>query len=305
MFRFPRGMLNDETVAPYLIEALITWETHGDFQVLTLDFYLEESAGWVEVGAGLSDFITLRADLMEGDFRLLYLAWLKGRERVDEDWRDQSDEALPAGIEPPVPPGLQALTPGLSRFIDLVELDRFKIEAAAEQSVALAAPSPLDYHNLVRDLSRAECDRFLAAIANGEPGAVDALRRQLRPVPAPQPRTISATARTYDQLQQRAQVLAAAERQALAAEASQKHAAAMEAVALRKEAVWEEIGQMLDHGRRNATVYAEATDLLTKLAQLAEYQGREVEFHTRLLDLAERYARRPALLGRWREQGLL
>jgi hypothetical protein len=79
----------------------------------------------------------------------------------------------------------------------------------------------------------------------------------------------------------------------------------MDALAPRKEEVWEEILAMLDHDQRSASVYAAATDLLSELSQLAEYQGQEAAFQARLAELAERYVRRKALLRRWREQALL
>jgi len=305
MFRFPRGILNDEAVAPFLIDELISWETHGDFQVLAIDFNDEEGAGWIEEDAGLSDFIPLRADLMAGDYRLLYLAWMKALALEDEAWHDGPAEAIHANTQPPIPPGLKALSPALSRFADIFEVDRHMIAAAAELSAQRPVALPPDYAHLVAGLSREECDRLLTAIAEGKPGAVHALRRRLQPFSAPHSPITSATYQTYDQLRQRARKLAEAERRAAAEEAHRQHVAAMEALAPRKEAVWEEIVEMLDHGQRSAAVYARATELVTSLVWLAEFQGEEIAFRARLADLAERYARRKALLRRWREQELL
>ena len=77
MFRFPKGLLDEADILPYCIDEFITFDTIGKYQVLDLDFSPEEGEGWMEADAGLSHFIRLRADLLEGDFRLLYLAWLK------------------------------------------------------------------------------------------------------------------------------------------------------------------------------------------------------------------------------------
>ena len=77
MFRFPKGLLDEADIEPYCIDDYITFETIGKYQALDLDFSPEDGGGWIEAEAGLSHFIGLRADLLEGDYRLLYLSWLK------------------------------------------------------------------------------------------------------------------------------------------------------------------------------------------------------------------------------------
>jgi len=77
MFRFPNGLLDAADIEPYCVDECITLETIGEYQVLDLDFNPGDGDGWMEAEADLSHFIGLRADLLEGDYRLLYLAWLK------------------------------------------------------------------------------------------------------------------------------------------------------------------------------------------------------------------------------------
>jgi hypothetical protein len=77
IFRFPKGLLDKAEVKPYCIDESITEETIGKYQVLDLTFDSEEGGGWMEGEAELSQFIQLRTDLLEGDYRLLYLAWLR------------------------------------------------------------------------------------------------------------------------------------------------------------------------------------------------------------------------------------
>ena len=77
MFRFPKGLIDEADIEPYCMDEYISFETTGDYQVLDLDFNPEDGGNWMEAGAGLSHFIRLRADILDGDYRLLYLAWLK------------------------------------------------------------------------------------------------------------------------------------------------------------------------------------------------------------------------------------
>lgn len=74
MFRFPKGLLDEADLSPYCINDYISFETIEKYQVLDLDFCPEDGGGWMEAEAGLAHFIRLRADLLEGDYRLLYLA---------------------------------------------------------------------------------------------------------------------------------------------------------------------------------------------------------------------------------------
>ena len=91
VFRFPTGLLDEADISPYCIEDYITFEKIGKYQVLDLDFNPEDGGGWLEAEASLSYFIRLRADLLDGDFRLLYLAWLKAMTFYDEPYGDGDD----------------------------------------------------------------------------------------------------------------------------------------------------------------------------------------------------------------------
>ena len=62
---------------------------------------------------------------MPGDYRALYLAWLRTLEMED---------VLDSVVEPPVPPGLNELSSALRAFVDLFGVDQQLLEVAAEVS---------------------------------------------------------------------------------------------------------------------------------------------------------------------------
>jgi hypothetical protein len=139
MLRFPKGLLDEADIEPYCIDEYISFETIGKYQMLDLDFNPEDGGGWMESEAGLSHFIRLRADLLEGDYRLLYLAWLKamtidGSPYADEEYEDDDSDSLAYDREPAVPPGLKKLSPSLQNFVQVFEIDPFLVQAAAEAS---------------------------------------------------------------------------------------------------------------------------------------------------------------------------
>lgn len=306
MFRFPKGLVDEAHIEAYCVNEAISFETSEDYQVLDLDFNPQDGSGWMEAEASLSHFTRLRADILDGDYRLLYLAWLKAvtfYEEADEEECDEDDDSPACDREPPVPPGLKKLSPALQSFVQVFEIDPFLVQAAAEASPDPKKALAVEYASLVGRLSRPECDDFLTRLAEGEAGVALTLRKRLAAF-LPQPeRPQAAQARTIRQLSERARQLNQAEKKRQAEAARQKHSAEMKALSGREELTWRKVEDLLDNGRKAASVYDEATGLLEKLGQLAEFENRHAIFQQRLRRLAEKYAARSALMGRWRANG--
>jgi hypothetical protein len=304
MFRFPIGLIDEADIEPYCVDEYITFEKLGNYQVLDLDFGPEDGGGWMEAEAGLSHFIRLRADLPKGDFRLLYLAWLKAVTIDSDPYEDEDDDPdiTADDRESPVPPGLKKLSPSLQDFVGVFDIDPFLVQAAAEASPDIKKARAVDYRDLIERLSRAECDDFLARLAEGDPGVGLALRKRLGER-LPQEHREPARRRTIQQLIQRAAELEKAEKKCQEEAALQKHTAEMKALATREMQVWSQVETLLDSGRKSASVYDEATTLLEKLKQLAEFQNTPDSFEARLHQLAQKYASRPSLIDRWRGRG--
>jgi hypothetical protein len=104
MLRVPEKALDRRTVAAYCRRDNLDarWVNH----FLILRFFCERENGddWDDGDGWMSSLITLRADLMRGDMRSLYLGWLLCAQ--DEAFDEEE-------LEPPVPPGLGKLTPPL------------------------------------------------------------------------------------------------------------------------------------------------------------------------------------------------
>lgn len=307
MFRFPKGLLDEADIEPYCIDEFITFETIGKYQVLDLDFNPEDGGGWMEADAGLSHFIRLRADLLEGNYRLLYLAWLKamtmsGDPYADEGYDNDDTDVAAYDREPPVPLGLKKLSPSLQNFVQVFEIDPFLVQAAAEASPDLKDSLSVDYRELIGRLPRAECDDFLVRLAEGDPGVGLVLRKRLG-VFLPQERIQPAGRRTIQQLLERTEQLEKAEKKRQDEDARQKHIAEMKSLAACEAQVWRQVETLLETGRKIASVYDEATALLEKLKQLGEFQDKRDSFQARLQQLTQKYASRPSLIDRWKKRG--
>ena len=273
-------------------------------QVLKFEINQEEgfNEGIDERGL-LSTLGRLRDDLLLGDYRVLYLAWLKARE-LDSGYY-QEDEDDPENYlndsEPFLPAGLKQLTPALQAFIDLFEIDSFQVAAAAELSPSLSPVQAADLTRLVSHLSRQECDEFLLKMLNSEPGAVASLRKRLLSFEKSTARPQTGT-RSYGQLLKTAEKLSKAEFERQEAERRQKHTVEMQELAKRETQTCLDAEKTLASGY-TAHNYDYATTLLDKLRQLAQFQGTQPGFNIRLRALAEKYKGRGALIDRWKKRG--
>ncbi len=145
MFRLPRRVLDLAAAKQYCRGEAATARAKGDFVILEFSSDDEEGGDGDDDGSGwLSSLIPLCADLAGGDCRMLYLAWLLCVQAGELD-----DETA----EPPVPPGLGALTAPLKAFAEFLRLDHDLLAAAAAGSPARAEA-----------LSDADVARWVAAL---------------------------------------------------------------------------------------------------------------------------------------------
>lgn len=93
----------------------------------------------------------LRDDILQDDYRALYLAWLKAMS-LEGGYYDEDEDDLENFFndpEPPLPAGLKQLTPSLKAFVDFFEIDPFLVSAAAELSPSLFPAHQTDFTLLI------------------------------------------------------------------------------------------------------------------------------------------------------------
>jgi hypothetical protein len=297
MFRFPVSAIDLERAGaycrPYFVEEYISFSSVGEHVILNIGFREEEGGGWIEGEGWLASLIQLRDDILRGDYRVLYLAWLKALEMED---------VLDSVTEPPLPPGLCTLTPALQNFVELFEVDEDLIQVAAEGSGEAQPISEEDLRRAIARLSPEERDAFLLRLAQGEPHLSPAFKRRLGAFMA-LPQAEVRARRTVGQLFAAAEELRERERKEQAARAEARRMAQLEALAGRGERAWQEVDTLIQQSTGKA--YDQAVRLLVKLKELAQHQGQESAFQARVARIEEQYARRRALIERLRKAGLV
>ena len=288
MFRFPSGLVSRDMIEPHCVQDRITFRTVNAFDVLDMDLSEEEGGGWIEGEGSLSGLTPLRNDILQGDYRSVYLAWLKVmsvRDGYLPRGRKSSASKPPV---PAIPAGLKELSPALRRFVEQFDVPACLVEAAAEHSLDLAETPETDFRPLVAQFSREECEGFLCRFAQGDTTACMEIKKQLLAL-EPRPPAASGTRRSIDELQKRADAIETARKRRQEQEARRKHEAEMKALADREAETWQQVVSLVD--LKQTKSYDEAVQLLAKLGQLAEFRGSKDGYRQRVSDLCDRYKR--------------
>jgi hypothetical protein len=301
VFRFPKTLIDLRQVQQYALEFwsdvanAISVHIEGEHAILDIQLHEKEGLVWIEGEGWLDSLIELRDAILRRDYRVLYLAWLKG---ITLEYRENDD-----AFEPPVPLGLGTLTPALERFVELFDIDEDLIQVAAERSSELGGEiSDDDLRRAIGQLPLEERDAFLLRLAKGEPHLSLALNRRLgvfRGAPHSETgerRTVGDLFATVDALRER-------QRRERAAAAEARRIAELKALAGREDEAWREVDALIQQSQAKA--YDEGVRLLKKLGDLAEQQGRRSAFEEHLGQIHDQYSRRYALIRRLREAGLI
>jgi hypothetical protein len=303
MLRVPRWALKETEVSAYCPgESSSALET-SDF--IVLDFQSDQEVGDWEEGEGyMASLFPLRAELMNGDLRCLYLGWLLCA---------QSEELDEEEMEPPVPPGLAKLSAALQEFADFLRVEEDLIEVAAESSEALelAGPSEGELAGWIAAMPQEKKDALLLEAAKSESPhfRVELLRsfRQDRQPseenseqPVPPRRTVSQlldAARAHaEERERRKAERKAAEKAKREGEQAAARAKYLESLVGREKQIWEHVGALIQ--TKQAKNYDQAVSLLVDLRDLSLQGGREGEFDSALAQLRAAHSAKSSFLRR-------
>ena len=306
MLRLPRKLLDWREVSEYLLEDGIEgWQT-SEHVVLSWTSETEEP-DWEQGSGWLASLVGVRASLMRGDYRSLYLGWLAeaAAGRLEDDFR-----------EPPVPHGLAELDAAHRSLADFLRIPVDLITAAAETSAPLQSIDigPAEVARWVADRSGAEKDAWLTSlILNDRSHSLAALRQRIERELNPAAGAGSCERRTVAELQESANALRGKRKSREAAERAAKEAREAAAAAKRRQVylaslrgrdkeLWHQVDNLA--GLRNAAAYKEAVERLLDLRDLAMEAGSDADFMERLQGFRLEHGSKSALMRRLDEARL-
>jgi hypothetical protein len=225
--------------------------------------------------------LELRQDILNGDFRVPYLAWLKVttmEAAYDDDIGDL--------VEPPVPADLGKRSWALDTFFDFFSLDEDLVRAAAEASSA-SFPSVMNLKRGVAQLPEEDKNGFLLRLIDNEPGLHFALKKHLQKTAGLPTKQTSKGTRTVAELLERAEMI----RQQRVAEeqrqAALKRQQELDKLAGKIPQLWEQVFTLI--GEKRTKSYEQAVAYLVDLRDLARRDGEEAEFQARINQIYKTY----------------
>jgi len=307
MLKVPQSLVDVDLVNEYLFGESVVIHEKGDHLIFeftseTEDYEWEESEGW------LSSLISLRAEILQGDYRSLYLAWL---------FCAQMGEIEDDELEPPVPPNLADFNTPLKSFVDFMRIDTDLIAVAVENSIHEGRQTdPAALKAWIRILPESEKDDILfRLIAEPSPHLGSGLMQRFH-------QTVSAKAnskmrkqqRTVKDLISKAETFAEERKRRASEQKAREQARKKKERAIAREkyikgldghedSIWKKVNKFIDS--KQPAKYDEAVKLLVDLRDLNKMTGKENAFNKRLKTICENHHRKLNFLNRMRMKGLI
>jgi hypothetical protein len=306
MLKVPRNLVDVDLVKKYCPGDSAVIHEKGDHVIFeftseTDDYEWEEGEGW------LSSLISLRADILNSDYRSLYLAWL---------FCAQMEEIEDDEPEPPVPPNLTNLNAPLKSFVDFMRIDTDLIDVAAENSISESRQTdPKALKNWISNLPVSEKDDILFRLVKAPSRHLGTeLMHRFQ-----QTGSATANSKTDNQLRSVKDLISRAEQYAkerkrraaekkARAQARKKRERALarekyiESLAGREDHIWKKVAEFIDS--KQPAKYDEAVKLLVDLRDLNKKIGTEKAFNRKYKTICENHRRKVSFLNRLQKAGL-
>ena len=291
MLRIPTARADLKALKPHFIGGHATRLTSvGEHVLLDLGSDTEEPEYDEQRQGSLAALSPLRGELMRGDLRPAYLAWLLAVSADDID-----DEAE----EPRVPAGLAELTAAQEAMVEFLRIDVDLVAAAASGSSALTEDGA-PFRRWLAALPAKEKDAWLKRAADDPDLALGgellrAFRATTKAERAGARRTVGelrALAEAQRAEREKGEVARAKKAKTAAEAARQRH---LTKLAHDVDGAWAKLEKLVE-----ASSYDEAVRLAADLRDLATRDGATAAFAKRFEAMRKRQLRRRGFFDRWK-----
>jgi len=304
LFRLPADLVDLKTLQKYDYgeEYEFSLEISGNKEYVLIDMYYQEDGGfsqWIEGEGTLPTLLSLRDDLLKGDYRCLFLFWLSIK-KMDYDIDDlKLDEKIPANM---IPPNLKKLNTGLKNLIDFFEMDMDWINsvAAYSEDSTIKEEKGDDALKQIQALPQKLKDDYLLRLVKGEINLDYKFKKELKTKKitsnnkSPEVSFSTLIGQSNEVEQERIAAQKEKERKA--------HLKKLKEVEANKERTLASIQINITQG--NSKSYDEALQEIISLKELAIHKKEEAEFQKYIDGLKKKYSRKSSLIRRFRDNDL-
>ena len=290
MLRVPIERVAPKRLQPYFVGDAARAKATGEHLILDLRSEDEDRHFDEDGQDSLAALAPVRRDLMRGDLRVAYLAWLLAV---------QAGELADDQREPPVPPGLSDLTASQGAMAEFLRIDADLISAAAEASHEVCDDRAALWRWVVALAPRVKDDWLRRAIDEPDRAIGDELlsiyRAESKP-PLPQGRRtvadLLAGAERHRVERERAEAARADKARKVAEVARKKR---LDRLAARVDTAWAELEALVER-----SAYEEALKLAADLRDLSTRDGAAASFAVSFKAMRKRQLRRRGFFDRWK-----
>ncbi len=295
IFKFPKYLFEVDRIRQYAIEDGVQIMEKADCFLLSMEYCDEEGGrAWIEGEGWLSSLILLRDDILNGDYRSLYLIWLKNAIDAAEGDYGNIDSSV---LEPEVPPLLNKLNGPLQDLIEIFEINKNYLEAAVENLEAERKEKPIDLKAGIDKLPEEEKRDFLVRLIDNEELLSFKLRKRIEvlsgykvtAMDGKNRRSIGEIAERIKKIKKQAKL----QKQKIKEEQRLKRLMELES----DEAThWRTVGFLVSQKKTKA--YDEAIELLKRLKELAIHKNRHDDYCSKIEVIKNENSRLSGFIGR-------
>lgn len=325
-FRFPHGVLPSTLLEGYDVEEDVIFTQNADYDILDIHFGEMESPDII-VDYELGSLIAIREELMEGDTRALYIAWLASQgmlfgryedddeknwdeneyevEEDEEDKENENSEDVDYEGVPPVPPDFGQLTEAQKALAELLQMPQELLDAVAhhsEDGKGITASKNDDFAAWVRMLPETRRIDYLVRLARNEPGLNRLLIVELRKLSGDKTETKQATGEhiPYPTLLAESKEIRAKQEREKREKERQARLSQLLNIHEHRDVYWRQVEKSVASAA--GAKYDDAVQILVDLRDAAEqFQGTQ-EFQARFNTWVRSYLHRPGLLKRLQDR---
>lgn len=305
MYKIPKDLVNLEEIQEYACSVDNEYADNGIIistrsKFVIIEFNLTEEQGdyWIEEETHLSsDLIGLRQDLLEGDYRSLFLMWLHMKEMELEFEEIDNTVEIPVRM---IPRNLEKLDPKLESLVEFYAINKDWILGVSKYS-SQSKPKIKNYLELVKELPLDKKNEFMERILRGESNLKIKLKKEIDKLVGIDTKKGEETITLRELLEsiekQKAKRIYREEK-----ELENRRIKNLKETEKNKKMILEEIDYHITKGTGRS--YDEAMIRILKLKELSIYREEIKVFDMWIVKLRSKVSKKPAMLKRIEKEGL-
>lgn len=261
----------------------------------------EEGGGYWLYGEGrLAELVELRSDILNEDYRSLFIIWLELVRQTYESDKLGKNYSFRKSL---IPPNLKQLSQRLTKLMDFFEIGIDWVNGVAKYSLD-KIEADFNYKEYLKDLDSKIKEDYLHRLLEGEYSLDKKLKHELKSrFKVSEPAFVNEGSIPLSEFLEQVNLAEIARDEAERLEKERLHSIKMKEVKENKVHLESELERHIL--RSNASGYKIAVTNLLDLRSLSEYEKKQEEFSQYLKQIVDRHRRKQTFIKRLREAGLI